>query len=210
MCIYWGSCPIISSAEHEELMLNRFPFKRWRLPPSQHPPWPKTTTTRSQCHYNQYVTRVSETELNSVKFKANIKVFLWRGQDHEWWTACVANVSRNKIGVRRHKNQAHEHNGQMMNTPHSNTPSVPGCINIAGIIFANIHFTCWNMLNKASGNRLSSRKSNTCSYDLPSCRTQYRRMLFFPRTIPNWNGLPQGVVTAESLDCFKSRLNSLL
>ena len=42
------------------------------------------------------------------------------------------------------KNQAREHNGQMMNAninaAHSNTPSVPSCINIAGIIFANIHF----------------------------------------------------------------------
>ena len=35
-------------------------------------------------------------------------------------------------------------------------------------------------------------------------------MSFFPKTIPDWNGLPQEVVTAESLDCFKSRLNSLL
>ena len=56
----------------------------------------------------------------------------------------------------------------------------------------------------------SSRKKNTCSYDIPSCRTQYRQMSFFPRTIPDWNGLSQEVVTAESLDCFKSRLNSLL
>ncbi|KAL8560846.1 hypothetical protein ACOMHN_063236 [Nucella lapillus] len=35
-------------------------------------------------------------------------------------------------------------------------------------------------------------------------------MAFFPRTIPEWNKLPQEVVTAESLDCFKSRLASHL
>ena len=63
---------------------------------------------------------------------------------------------------------------------------------------------------KPSGTRLSSRKNNICSYDIPSCRPQYRQTSFFPRTIPDWNRLPQEVVTAESLDCFKSRLNSLL
>ena len=65
-------------------------------------------------------------------------------------------------------------------------------------------------LPKPSGSRLNSRKKNTCSHDILSCRTQYRQMPFFPRTIPGWNSLPQKVVTAESLDCFKSRLNSFL
>jgi hypothetical protein len=61
-------------------------------------------------------------------------------------------------------------------------------------------------LPKPSSNRQSSRKNNSCSYSIPSCRTQYRQMSFFPRTIPDWNGLPQEVVAAESLDSFKSRL----
>ncbi|KAI0212625.1 hypothetical protein LSAT2_002456 [Lamellibrachia satsuma] len=65
-------------------------------------------------------------------------------------------------------------------------------------------------LPKPSGCRLSSRRNNTCSYDIPSCRTQYRQMSFFPRTIPDWNGLSQEAVMAESLDSFKSRLYSLL
>ena len=56
---------------------------------------------------------------------------------------------------------------------------------------------------KPSGSRLSSRKNNACSYDIPSCRTLYRQMSFFPRTIPDWNGLPPETVTAESPDCFK-------
>ena len=59
---------------------------------------------------------------------------------------------------------------------------------------------------KPSGNRLSSRKNNDLSYDIPTCSTRYRKMSFFPRTIPEWNKLPQAVVAAESLDCFKSRL----
>ena len=61
-------------------------------------------------------------------------------------------------------------------------------------------------LPKPSGNRLSSRKNNDLSYDIPTCSTRYRKMSFFPRTIPEWNKLPQAVVAAESLDCFKSRL----
>ena len=61
-----------------------------------------------------------------------------------------------------------------------------------------------------SGSRLSSRKNTTCSYDNPSCRTQYRQMSLFPRTIPDWNRQPQEFVKAESLDCFKSRLKSFL
>ena len=46
-------------------------------------------------------------------------------------------------------------------------------------------------LPKPSGSRQSSRRNNTCSYDIPSCRTQFRQMSSFPRTIPDWNGLPQ-------------------
>ncbi|KAL8602911.1 hypothetical protein ACOMHN_062606 [Nucella lapillus] len=64
-------------------------------------------------------------------------------------------------------------------------------------------------LPKPSNSRLSSR-TNSLSYDIPTCTTRYRQMAFFPRTIPEWNKLPQEVVTAESLDCFKSRLASHL
>ena len=66
-----------------------------------------------------------------------------------------------------------------------------------------LNLFCVLILFQNAGSRLSSRKNNTCSYDVPSCRTQYRQTSFFPRTLPDWNGLPQEVVTAESLDCFK-------
>ena len=56
----------------------------------------------------------------------------------------------------------------------------------------------------------SSRKDNDYSYDTPSCRTHYRPMSFFPRTLPDWNSLPQEVVAADTMDCFKSRLHSHL
>ena len=59
-----------------------------------------------------------------------------------------------------------------------------------------------------ANNRLSSRKNiNSSCYDTPSSRTQYRQMSFFPRTIPEWNALPE---EAEWLDFFKSRLTPLI
>ena len=61
-------------------------------------------------------------------------------------------------------------------------------------------------LPQPTENRSSHRKNNTHSYNIPYCRTQYRQMSFFPRTIPEWNSLPQEIVAAKSLDCFKSRL----
>ena len=56
----------------------------------------------------------------------------------------------------------------------------------------------------------ATTEEETNTFCVPSCRTQYKQMSFFPRTIQDWNGLHQEVVTAESLDCFMSRLNSLL
>ena len=61
-------------------------------------------------------------------------------------------------------------------------------------------------LPQPTENRSIHRKNNTHSYNIPYCRTQYRHMSFFPRTIPKWNSLPQEIVAAKSLDCFKSRL----
>ncbi|XP_076442761.1 uncharacterized protein LOC143281434 [Babylonia areolata] len=52
-------------------------------------------------------------------------------------------------------------------------------------------------LPKPSDSRLRSKTNNDLSYDIPTCTTRYRQMTFFPRTIPEWNKLPQEVVTAE-------------
>ena len=59
---------------------------------------------------------------------------------------------------------------------------------------------------KPSSRRLSRRQNNSQNYNVPSCRTKYRQMTFFPRTIPEWNHLPEDVVAAKTLDSFKSRL----
>ena len=36
-----------------------------------------------------------------------------------------------------------------------------------------------------------TRHTHDLTYDIPSHRTEYRQKIFFPRTIPEWNSLPQ-------------------
>jgi hypothetical protein len=57
--------------------------------------------------------------------------------------------------------------------------------------------------------RRNLRGSNSHQFDLPSSRTAYRQKSFFPRTIPEWNALPEAAVSAPSLDSFLSRLQQL-
>eukprot|EP00745_Piridium_sociabile_P041733 TRINITY_DN82982_c0_g1_i5.p1 TRINITY_DN82982_c0_g1~~TRINITY_DN82982_c0_g1_i5.p1 ORF type:complete len:1008 (+),score=211.04 TRINITY_DN82982_c0_g1_i5:126-3026(+) len=45
------------------------------------------------------------------------------------------------------------------------------------------------------------------AYRLPSCRTDYRKYSFLPRTIKEWNSLPAETVTAPSLETFVSRVS---
>ena len=40
---------------------------------------------------------------------------------------------------------------------------------------------------------------------LPQCRTQYHQNSFLPRTIKQWNQLPQEVIEANTIDTFVSR-----
>jgi hypothetical protein len=61
-----------------------------------------------------------------------------------------------------------------------------------------------------STQKKSRRQTNSLSYDIPSHRTQCRQSTFFPRTIPEWNALPEEVVSAATLDAFKGRLRSHL
>ena len=63
---------------------------------------------------------------------------------------------------------------------------------------------------KPSVSRLGRRRNNSCAYNIPQTRTLYRQSTFFPRTIPEWNHLPEDVVSASTLDLFKSRLAATL
>ena len=57
--------------------------------------------------------------------------------------------------------------------------------------------------------RLSRRQNNSIAYNIPPGTPNYRKHTFFPRTIPEWNHLPEEIVTAETLDLFKSRLSAM-
>ena len=61
-----------------------------------------------------------------------------------------------------------------------------------------------------STNLHCARQDNSQAYDIPQYKQEYRQADFFPRTIPQWNHLPEHVVAAETLDIFKSRLAALL
>ena len=49
------------------------------------------------------------------------------------------------------------------------------------------------------------RRGHTYQYVQPRCRTQYQQQSFLPRTIQDWNNLPQTTVEATTIDTFVSR-----
>ena len=51
-----------------------------------------------------------------------------------------------------------------------------------------------------------ARHSNSLSYPIPSCRTDYRKFSFFPRTSADWNALPDDAVQARSVEAFRNHL----
>ena len=54
--------------------------------------------------------------------------------------------------------------------------------------------------------RRPSRHVNCMGYEVPFSRTNYHQMSFVPRTVRDWNSLPDSVVLALSLGAFKDRL----
>ena len=54
------------------------------------------------------------------------------------------------------------------------------------------------------------KTDNSCSYDIPCSSADYHKMSFFPRTAREWNNLPESIVTAPSLESFKSRIMNAL
>ena len=57
-----------------------------------------------------------------------------------------------------------------------------------------------------SASKRQTRRSHQLHYNIPSSRTSYRQKSFFPRTIPEWNLLPEAAASAPSLATFRSRL----
>ena len=51
-----------------------------------------------------------------------------------------------------------------------------------------------------------SRNRNSKNIILPACNTDIFKNLFIPRTISDWNSLPENIVTCETLDSFKKAI----
>ena len=56
---------------------------------------------------------------------------------------------------------------------------------------------------------IQNRKCNEFAFILPSTGPDYFNYSFFPRTIKDWNFLPNQVVEAPTMDSFKTRLSTL-
>ena len=48
------------------------------------------------------------------------------------------------------------------------------------------------------------RRGHDKQFNIPQCRTQYQQYSFLPRTIRDWNELPESTVQAETIDTFMS------
>ena len=48
------------------------------------------------------------------------------------------------------------------------------------------------------------RRGHDQQFTIPQCRTQYHQNSFLPRTIKQWNGLPQEAIEANTIDTFVS------
>ena len=59
-----------------------------------------------------------------------------------------------------------------------------------------------NMTMKLQPAVARQRKGHTYQYVQPRCRTQYQQQSFLPRTIQDWNNLPQSTVEATTIDTF--------
>ena len=53
------------------------------------------------------------------------------------------------------------------------------------------------------------RRTNSKQYTLPQCKTDYRLNSFLPRTLKEWNELPEQAVEATTVGTFVSRVSSL-
>ena len=54
-------------------------------------------------------------------------------------------------------------------------------------------------------NRLS-RNTHSGAYIPMSCSRDYRKYSFYPRTVIDWNALPEHVALSESITSFKNNL----
>jgi len=51
-----------------------------------------------------------------------------------------------------------------------------------------------------------TRTENTTAHNIPSSRCDYHRFSFFPRTVQEWNTLPEHVVSLTTIKAFKNAI----
>ena len=51
-----------------------------------------------------------------------------------------------------------------------------------------------------------TRTENTTAYNIPSSRCDYHRFSFFPRTVWEWNTLPEHIVSLTTIEAFKNAI----
>lgn len=69
---------------------------------------------------------------------------------------------------------------------------------------------CINLKSQLKPSTSRNRRHGHNKQYLPlSCKTNYRSGSFLPRTIPEWNALPQDTIEAETPDSFMSRVSQL-
>ena len=65
-----------------------------------------------------------------------------------------------------------------------------------------------HIANKRSENSTRTRNYHTQKFMQPRTRTDIYKYSFFPRTVTQWNNLPNSVINCCSLETFSSSLNS--
>ena len=63
--------------------------------------------------------------------------------------------------------------------------------------------------NRLIPQKRQTRHSHTKRFQIPSCKTEYRKESVFPRTITDWNKLPENKINSTILDSFKSSISRL-
>ena len=58
--------------------------------------------------------------------------------------------------------------------------------------------------------RPSGRIKNSKAYTVPDTPQDYLKFSFYPKTIREWNLLPEIIVSAVNVDSFKNQLTKLL
>ena len=56
--------------------------------------------------------------------------------------------------------------------------------------------------------RINTRLNHDMSFQIPYAKKNVYKNSFFPRTLKDWNALPQDTVHAPSLNCFKTKLSN--